>query len=106
MNWEQKLYALNALAEAKLLMRKPGDWYVSQSAEIKNGAVLEGSYGNVASPEEAVEDHWETLTRLAPGQYIVVRAFRDDRKAVRWNGFMWEAVIEDRNTGGSSGSRE
>lgn len=95
MTWEQKLQALCAFAECHLIMRKPGDWYVSQSVEVKDNGVLIGSFGNGADPEEAVLDHWDTLTeKLAPHQYLVTRAMSGNRKAVRWNGFMWESVNE------------
>jgi len=94
MDYQQKLYALNAIAETSLKMRKPGDWYVSQSVEIKDGSVLVGSYGNGITPEEAINDHWDILTSLPHGKYLIARAHRDDRKAIRWNGFMWETVNE------------
>lgn len=93
MNYEQKLQALNAIGECKILMRSPGNWYVSQSTEVKNNGMLEGRYGNGATPERAIEDHWESLTTLAPHEYIVIHA-GGNRKAVKWNGFMWEDVKE------------
>lgn len=90
MNYEQMLVALQALGECSLMMRKPGDWYVSQRTEIKNGPVLEGRFGNGNTPMAAVADHWKQLTELAPGQYIVTHAYdRAQRRGVRWNGFMW-----------------
>lgn len=94
MDYEQKLYALNSLGECKILMRKPGDWYVSQSTEVKNNGMLEGRYGNGCTPQEAIVNHWERLTELAEHEYIIIHAGREDRKAVKWNGFMWEAVKE------------
>lgn len=93
MDYEQKLHALNALGECKILMRKPGDWYVSQGTEVKNKGMLEGRFGNGASPEEAIENHWSELTELVHGEYIVIHP-RGERKAVKWNGFMWEDVKE------------
>lgn len=98
MDWQTKAAALNALAAISIKFRKPGDWYVSQQVEIKDGPILRGDYGNGATPQEAIEDHWERLTELEPGQYLVGREFLDGRthrrKAVRWNGFMWEDVNE------------
>jgi hypothetical protein len=74
--------------------RKPGDWYVNQDVEVKDGGILIGTYGNGATPEEAIEDHWRVLTEIPRGHYLVVRAFDNLRRAVRWNGFMWEDVKE------------
>lgn len=97
MNWEEKLQALNALSECKLIMRKPGDWYVSQAVEVKDGGILRGEYGNGTGPAEAVIDHWQRLTDLKSGLYLVGRTFgtSSQRLAVRWNGFMWDRVEED-----------
>lgn len=99
MHWEVKLKALNALSECSLKMRGPGDWYVSQNVEIKDKHVLKGDYGNGLDPESAVEDHWKRLTEdLQPHEYLVAREYWDGsvckRMAVRWNGFMWDHVIE------------
>jgi hypothetical protein len=95
MTWEQKLDALNALAECSLLMRKPGNWYVSQRTELKDECFLVGTYGNGASPEEAVLDHWRVLVDEVPlGQYIVAHSGTERRKAVLWNGYMWRDYPE------------
>jgi hypothetical protein len=75
-------------------MRKPGDWYVEQRVEVRKGSVLEGRYGNGPDPEAAVLEHWQELTELGADEYLVARAYGDDRKAVRWNGFMWDHVQE------------
>lgn len=97
MHWEQKLQALNALAECNVKMRKPGDWYVCHSAELKTcgAGVLRGEYGNGASPEEAVNNHWSKLTELPDSDYIVIGAFTQNRKAFIWNGFMWQEVTKE-----------
>ena len=95
MNWQEKLQALNAVAECKILMRKPDDWYVGQSVEISSddSSVLTGLYGNGATPQEAIENHWDVMTvQLKPEQYVVVNAMSDRRKHVRWNGFMWDIL--------------
>lgn len=89
MTWEQKLQALSALTECTLHMRKPGNWYVQQSADVSDGKFLRGSYGNGRSPQEAVEDHWRQLTKK--GACVVIHFMSDDRRReVTWNGFMWE----------------
>jgi hypothetical protein len=95
MDWEQKLEALKALGDCTLNMRKPGNWYVSQpGVEIKEGDILSGAYGNGVSPEVAVCDHWQKRAQLSGDRYLVIGASRENRRAVRWNGFMWADVTE------------
>lgn len=94
-NWQERLDAIQCLGEARLIMRKPDDWYVGQHVEVKGGDVLTPVSGNGSSPEAAVYDHWNNLTSLQPGQYIVARAAGSDRLAVRWAGHMWKPVNED-----------
>lgn len=93
MNYEQKMYALQALAEVSVEMRKPGDWYVNQDVSIKDGSVLIGAYGNGATPEEAIENHWDEIAmKSSAGKPIVVIKHTDEgteRKHYFWNGFMW-----------------
>jgi hypothetical protein len=94
MNWEFQAAALNALAEIEIKMRKPGDWYVSQRLDIKQKHTMVSVCGNGLDPEYAIIDHWkQAVDDLPPDQYLVAR-IGDRRKAVRWNGFMWEDVIE------------
>lgn len=102
MEWQQKAAALAALCELRIKFRPaewriggPEPWYVEQQIEVKDGSILCGTYGNGFTPEEAILDHWQKLvTDLPRDQYLVVRAYRDERRAVRWNGFMWEDVPE------------
>ena len=94
MDWEQKFAAINALAQATLQMRGPGDWYVETSVEVKNGSILEGRYGNGTSPENAVNSHWAAMLELAADEYLVANAGMEWRRAVKWNGFMWDDVRE------------
>lgn len=89
MTWEEKLAACQALAECHLRMRKPGDWYVSHRADVATGCMLEGRFGNGNDPREAVENHWCELTMLKGDERVVVGAM-DQRREVRWNGFMWQ----------------
>lgn len=93
MDYQQKAAALEALGNISIRFRSPGDWYVQQHVEIKDGSVLVGAYGNGETPIAAIEDHWNELTDLKNGQYLVVDALRK-RRAVRWNGFMWADVTE------------
>jgi hypothetical protein len=106
MDWQRKAAALNALAEIKISIRTPGDWYVLQSVNIREKNVMVGVCGNGKTPEEAIEDHWrqavddiiEDHWRQAVDDigdhYLVAREGGHPRRAVRWNGFMWEDVPE------------
>lgn len=104
MTWEQKLAALQTLTEHKLIMREPGDWYVCATIEIGGDGMLKSEYGNGETPEEAVLDHWERLTKLQNFEYLVVRTPTDfvggsKSNYYRWNGFMWkdEQAMRDRH---------
>lgn len=91
LDWQQKFAAIKAFAgdfDCALRMRSPGDWYVECGMSIGGDGMLSGSYGNGATPEEAVTEHWETYSTLPRDRYAVNR--RNDR--ARWNGFMWEAI--------------
>ena len=94
MTWEQKLEACNALCECSLIMRKPGDWYVHHGIEISQSGLLLGAYGNGTTPEEAVMNHWDEITKLKPGEHLVIHAMGPNRQAVKWNGYMWQSVTE------------
>ncbi len=90
MNWEQKLAALNAIAETSLRMRAPGDWYVSAHPRGVVGDGFErGTYGNGVTPEAAVNNDWKQLVDELPVDLSI--RIRGDRQ-VRWNGFMWQDV--------------
>lgn len=103
MNWKEKMDALTALDDSIALRyretdfigdRKLEPWYVSQSVEIKRGGILKSVSGNGETVEEAIESHWQQLTELQAGEYIVVNAGSSERQAVKWNGFMWKKVQE------------
>jgi hypothetical protein len=99
MEWQQKLQALQALAEVSLHMRKPYDWYVNTSMEIgaDDSAFLIGEYGNGRTPEEAVNNHWLIFSTLESPKYVVIGASDGGkRRHVRWNGFMWEDVYSEK----------
>lgn len=96
LSWEQKLAACAALAEVSLKMRKPGDWYVCQSVNIKRKHTLSGNYGNGTSPEDAIADHWKVLTELLKPDECIVIGIGAGRKGYRWNGFMWREVEEEK----------
>jgi len=101
MNWEQKFQAMQALlifkGDAAIHMRHPGDWCVSlPSVDIKSSHFLQGVSESGKTPEEAVNNTWNGLVDLKSGTYIVTNAYKDGRRAVKWNGFMWEDVKEDK----------
>jgi hypothetical protein len=97
MTWEQKFVALNMLAKCSLEMRKPSDWFVGQAIEKKVGDMLEAVFGEGTNPAGAVLDHWLRVTNLKEGEYLVINSMdKENRKAYKWNGFMWEQVDEKR----------
>lgn len=97
MTWEQKLAAMNALGTVALHMRKPGDWYTTQSrVDVGDGYTLTSIMGSGATPEAAVEDRWRATTEIQAAQFIAINAGHADRKHVRWNGFMWEDVPREK----------
>lgn len=93
MTWEQKLAAINALADSSLKMRQPGDWYLSvPRCEVGGDGVLKSVYGDGRTPELAVEAAWLNMTQIPAELCLVLRAGGPDRKHVRWNGFMWKEI--------------
>ena len=96
LSYEEKFEAMNALADAVLKMRQPGDWYVDHNVEIKNGSILTSVLAVAQpTPEAAIHAHWDRLTNLKPGEYIVINASnKERRRAVTWNGYMWVHKFE------------
>lgn len=103
MDWQQKAEALAGLSQLSIMFRErqwriggPEPWYVSQQVDIHCGSVLHGAFGNGFTPQEAIENHWQRLVSdLKPDQHLIVKDSRGQkRRAVRWNGFMWEDVTE------------
>ena len=96
MDWQQKLEACQAMGDISLKMRKPGDWYVNHSGvERREGSCLSsGCVTGAKTPEDAVNQHWLWLT--CPGYYLVQNAF-SNRRAFRWNGFMWKEIEEKKH---------
>lgn len=102
-NHKEKMEALAALDEDITLKYRDsnfiGDrdiepWYTHQPVEIKGKGILRSVSGNGETPEEAINDHWRQVTELPVGEYIVVCAGTPNRKAVKWNGFMWKPIAE------------
>ena len=100
MDWQQKAAALDALKAIEIRIRKPGDWYVHHGVEIKDNGLLCGDYGNGKTPEDAILDHWERLVTAIEQtpKYLVVNAMTERRRAVRWNGYMWQDVPEPKTS--------
>jgi hypothetical protein len=100
MNYEQKFQAMVSLipfsGSAAIHMRKPGDWYFSlPGVEIKQGGCLLSAHGNGTTPEAAVNDLWQQYTTIPKEQYLVINSYGENRRAIKWNGFMWEDVHEN-----------
>lgn len=100
LTWEQKAEAMDALAPFtfKIVPRHGGGgWCASVSAEVKSGPILSSGNGHGKSVETAVLALWQGLvTDLKAEDYLVINAMGPNRRAVRWNGFMWADVFEDR----------
>lgn len=91
--WEQKFQVMQSLCSHSLKMRGPGDWYVeSTGIEIKDGPILESSYGNGKTPQEAIENHYEIYTSVKLPKTVVVNAHTSKRKEYIWTGFMWREL--------------
>lgn len=93
MNWEQKLEAMQALCgkhNVSLCMRRPGDWYVEViNRSIGGDGLLRGSFGNGATPEEAVNDDWRQYVDELPNDRHIVLNSNGVRSHWQWNGYRW-----------------
>jgi hypothetical protein len=90
MNWEETLYAINALRECSLTMSEPGKWFArAPRIERKRpwASTCEGVCGRAATPEKAVAAYWTKIT--GEGWIILKDGLEAERRTVRWNGFMW-----------------
>jgi hypothetical protein len=93
--WEEKWLALKALSpDISLRMREIGDWYVShpgvEMKPSKDSVILHGVAGGGPTPEAAVDDHWRLVALEPPPAFIVLNAMhREQRRHMRWNGYMW-----------------
>lgn len=95
--WEDRFAALQVLGEASVRMRKPGDWYVDQRVGVSNGAIVRSSYGNGATPQEAVEDHWLIYSAVGGNEWIASGS-GDDRINAVWDGDAWKTWKPERVT--------
>lgn len=97
LSWQQKAKAIQVLTgwpNFSLKMRDIGSWYVEHRfIERKEDGVLSSGCQNEPTPAEAVDSCWEWMTD--PKYYLIVRAQFVERRAVKWNGFMWEDVSEE-----------
>lgn len=98
MTWTQKALALQALVgwyNFSLKLRENESWYVEHTGlGRKEGCCLSGGCQNGKTPNEAVEQCWRWATD--PDYYLVLNATSKNRRAVRWNGFVWEDVVEEK----------
>lgn len=97
MDWEQKFDALSALGNTWLAKDVHGNWYVHQSyVEVSDGAFLHSETGRGLTPQEAVEQHWDNHVTNLPLCNTIRIGLSDNRRDVRWNGYMWVDVPEPR----------
>lgn len=95
MTSEEKFLALKALDPgAFICVRQQGDWYCHVNAEISSKSLLTSPRSSGRTPLEAVDDMWSRYMNLKPDEHIVINAYTDKRRAVKWNGFMWSDVNE------------
>jgi hypothetical protein len=99
MTWQEKAIALSNLGPLVVRMRGVDDWYaLCEHVEVADDVLVCHTFGNGATPTEAIEAYWERLSTLADGggkKWKWVRV--DDTRCVRyyrWGGFMWEMVSE------------
>lgn len=98
MVYQQMAEALAGLCELSIKYREAQwrlahaePWYVSQDIMVKKvgASTVVGTGGNGDTPEHAIIDHWRTLVDdLAHDEYLIVGS-GEQRRAVKWNGFMW-----------------
>jgi len=97
MNWQQKALALHSLSGTfnfSLHLREDGTWFVNLTGiERKEGRCLSSGCQVAKTPEQAIEGCWAWATES--GYYLVKGASSDDRRAFKWNGFMWEEIEEE-----------
>lgn len=102
MTWQQKWFALKSALtfplEASLRMREVESWYCSlPGLEVKGRNTLSSPTQKGKTPEEAVEQAW--IGYAEADTYLVSRDKDGKRRAIRWNGFMWECVREEVDNG-------
>ena len=98
MDWQQKALALQLLVgwlNFSIKMRGVKNWYVqTKGLERKEKSILSSGCTSGITPQDAVEQccEWATDSKY----YLVLNAHATDRRAVKWNGFMWEDVTEEK----------
>lgn len=94
---QQKWKAINELGKVELKIDDNKKWYISQvDVEIGGDGMLDGVFGRGDTIEQAINNHWIKLTEIPDGKYIVLNAVFDDRMHVKWNGFSWECLKNNR----------
>ena len=98
MDWQQKALALQLLVgwqNFSIKMRCVKNWYVRiKGLQRKEKSMLSSGWSQGITPQDAVEQYWEWAT--GSGHYLVLNSYAADRRAVKWNGFMWEDVTEEK----------
>lgn len=84
---KQKAIALNSLTPISIRLRRDGTWYVDSMMEIVKDGLLSSFTQSEGSADSAIDVCWSQHTA---GQVIRVPG---DIRLYRWNGFMWENVV-------------
>ena len=97
MTWQQKATAIVGLVgqfDFALKLRDTGTWFVHTNAERKEGGCLSSGCDIEPTPQEAIGHYWDWITDH--NYYMVLNAYGPNRRAVKWNGFMWKDVQEEK----------
>jgi hypothetical protein len=94
MDTKQKFKAIHALARASIMLDYQDKFYVSHDVHMYGDAGLHtevGIVGRGPMPHDAIEAHWELLTKATHDNPLRKMVGGTERGYV-WNGFMWEEV--------------
>lgn len=90
-----KARAMNALGRLTVQPVANGWSAHCSRVEVRRRGFLASAVGFGHTPDAAIEALWRHLVDEIDGEYLVIEAMTDKRRAVRWNGFMWESATEE-----------
>lgn len=96
MDVQQKMAAIKSIAPNSVITWLSRDkWHCSvPSVEVHTRSTLRSCGGWGPSVEEAINNCWKHMTVIQDDEYLVARAMTPQRRAFRWNEFMWQEVEE------------